>query len=203
MKRILLSCLGTSDPVRGEHDGPMLHILRHYRPDAAFLILSAEIGGFDRNDGRFEKTRAWISAHWGGYSPVFRYFKLDVTDAHDMDAVDRPLQEVLAALVAEYPGAEVLFNITSGTPQMQIVLSQMAMDTRYRGRGIQVSNYEGKAGTSQRTNDREYDIELELACNENEEEGEKLLHRGGTVKVNGWRDCCKTRRHLRKCRCRR
>lgn len=169
MKRILFSCLGTTDPVRGEHDGPMLHILRHYRPESAMLILTPEIRELAERDGRFEKTRDWIAAHWDGYCPDFCYHAIDVWNAHDMDALDQPLHEAMAAWSAAHPDAEILVNITSGTPQMQIILSQMAMDTRYRARGVQVNNFERKAGTTQRTNNREYDVELELACNEDEE----------------------------------
>lgn len=33
MKRILFSCVGSTDPVRGLRDGSMLHIMRHYRPE--------------------------------------------------------------------------------------------------------------------------------------------------------------------------
>ena len=168
MKQVLFSCLGTTDPVRGEHDGPMLHILRHYRPESVFLVLTPEIREFDRKDARFEKTRDWIAAHWGGYCPEFRFHDIDVRDAHDMDALDRPLHDAMAELSAAHPDAEILVNVTSGTPQMQVILSQMAMDMRYRARGVQVNNFERRAGTSQRTNHREYDVELELECNEDE-----------------------------------
>ena len=40
---ILFSCLGSTDPVRGEHDGPMLHIARHYRPDKILWYLTKEM----------------------------------------------------------------------------------------------------------------------------------------------------------------
>lgn len=168
MKQVLFSCLGTTDPVRGEHDGPMLHILRHYRPESVFLVLTPEIREFDNRDARFEKAREWIAAHWDGYCPAFRYYDVDVRDAHDMDALDQPLHDAMAALSAAHPDAEILVNVTSGTPQMQIILSQMAMDMRYRARGVQVNNFERKAGTSQRTNAKDYDVELELLCNEDE-----------------------------------
>ena len=168
MKRVLFSCLGTSDPVRGEHDGPMMHILRHYRPERVDLILTPEIRENAEEDARFERTRDWIVAHWGGYCPEFRYHPIGVRDAHDMDALDRPLHDALAELSREEPDAELLINVTSGTPQMQIILSQMAMDTRYRARGVQVNNFEKKSGTSERTNKDDYDVALELECNEDE-----------------------------------
>ena len=171
IKRILFSCLGTTDPVRGEHDGPMLHILRHYRPESAVLILTPEISELAEKDGRFEKTREWIAKHWGDYRPEFRYHKIDVRNAHDMDALDQPLRDAMAALSAEEPDAEILVNVTSGTPQMQLILSQMAMDVRYRTQGVQVKNFEKKSGTSDRTNRKDYDVDLELLCNEDESEG--------------------------------
>lgn len=168
MKQILFSCVGTSDPVRGEHDGPMLHILRHYRPTRAVLFFTPEIEALAAKDGRFEKTERWIWDHWGGYRPCFQHIRSSVTHAHDLDALDRPLHEAVALLSRENPDAEILINVSSGTPQMQMILSQLVMDTRYRARGIQVSNFENRSGRAQRTNDRAYDVELELECNEDE-----------------------------------
>lgn len=168
MKQILFSCVGTTDPVRGEHDGPMLHIVRHYRPETVCLFLTKEIRELANTDDRFAKTEAWISRHWDGYSPEFQYIDSGVVNAHDMDELDGPLYAVLDQLSSRYPEAEILINVTSGTPQMQMLLSQMAMDTRYRCRGIQVANYERKSGTSDRANRKDYDVELELECNEDE-----------------------------------
>ena len=168
MKQILFSCLGTTDPVRGEHDGPMLHILRHYRPEQAYLFLSAEIRAIAAKDGRFEKTGAWVREHWDGYQPAFHYIESTVENAHDIDALDLPLHEAITRISRENPDVEILINVSSGTPQMQMILSQMAMDMRYRAKGIQVSTFEKGSGRAQRTNHREYDVELELECNEDE-----------------------------------
>ena len=83
---------------------------------------------------------------------------------------DTPATGLLAFQVL--PEAEILVNITSGTPQMQMLLSQMVLELRYHARGIQVKTPEKKAGTTVRTNDSEnYDIDLEIECNEDEQEG--------------------------------
>ncbi len=157
-----------SDPVRGEHDGPMLHIMRWYRPELVVLLLSQEIYNHEKKDERFEKTKAWIYNHWEGYRPDFRYIECDVRSAHDIDALDKPLHDAFSSLTTESPDAEILINLTSGTPQMQMILSQLAMDMRYRTRGIQVINFEYGSGTLPRANDPQYDVELELECNEDE-----------------------------------
>ncbi len=168
MRQILFSCLGTTDPVRGEHDGPMLHILRWYRPECAVLFLSQEIQELDAKDRRFEKTRTWINDNWGDYKPEFRYIECDVRDAHDMDALEKPLYDAVLSLSRENQDAEILINLSSGTPQMQMILSQLALDMRFRTKGVQVSTFEKRAGKAQRTNNDEYDVDLELECNEDE-----------------------------------
>ena len=169
MRQILFSCVGTSDPVRGEHDGPMLHILRHYRPACVYLFLTPEIAALAGQDRRFEKTFAWVTAHWDSYQCAYHPIICKVTRAHDMDALDAPLHEAVAQISRAHPDAEILLNLTSGTPQMQMILAQLATDMRYRTKGIQVSNFEKKSGSTERTNTNGYDVELELECNEDEQ----------------------------------
>ena len=168
MKKILFSCVGTTDPIRGEHDGPMLHILRYYRPESVYIFLSDEIREHADADKRFEKTFEWMKKHWDNYAPEINYIDSKIQDAHEMDVLDGPMYEAMNSISSRFPDAEILINITSGTPQMQMILSQLAMDTRYHARGIQVGNFERKSGTSQRTNAKDYDIDLELECNEDD-----------------------------------
>ena len=168
MKKILFSCAGTTDPVRGEHDGPMLHILRKYRPEEVWLFLTPEIDALAWKDGRFEKTKEWILRHWDGYQPEFRYIRSDIENVHDIDTLALPLRKAMTELACEFPDAEILINVTSGTPQMQMILSQLAMDIRYRAKGVQVSTFEKGSGQAQRTNHGDYDVDLELECNEDE-----------------------------------
>ena len=55
--------MGTSDPVRGYRDGPMLHILRHYRPDIAVVFLSGEAAALNDCDARVETVIEFIKCH--------------------------------------------------------------------------------------------------------------------------------------------
>ena len=168
MRQVLFSCAGTTDPVRGEHDGPMLHILRHYRPESVYLFLTPEIAALAKKDSRFEKTIAWIGEHWDGYHPALHLIPCEVRDAHNIDALEQPMLEAMTQISRGNPETEILINLTSGTPQMQMILSQLAMDIRYRAKGVQVSNFEKKSGSAKRTNEKEYDVELELTFNEDE-----------------------------------
>ena len=80
---------------------------------------------------------------------------------------------------------------------MQMLLSQMVLELRYHARGIQVKTPEKKASTTVRTNDSEnYDIDLEIECNEDEQEARPTaaLSRNCSpyaARINGsrWRRC--------------
>ena len=167
--KVLFSCMGTSDPVRGYRDGPLLHILRHYRPEKAVILLSDEARELDRKGGRLAAVEAFMAEHWDGYRPEITVQHADLADPSDLDAVCQPITEAIRALSKEAPEAELLLNLSSGTPQMKQVLTMLAVDVRFpRVVGIQVKNPERAAGSSERTNAADYSVEDELECNEDE-----------------------------------
>ena len=118
--RLLFTCMGTSDPVRGYHDGPMLHIIRHYRPEVICVFLSGEAAALDGCGARLDTVLSHIQNNWGGYAPELRVVRTQIEDPSDMDAVGAPITEAVAALTEEFPDGEVLLNLSSGTPQMKI-----------------------------------------------------------------------------------
>ena len=161
--KVLFSCMGTSDPVRGYRDGPLLHILRHYRPEKAVILLSDEARELDRKGGRLAAVEAFMAEHWDGYRPEITVQHADLADPSDLDAVCQPITEAIRALSKEAPKAELLLNLSSGTPQMKQVLTMLAVDVRFpRVVGIQVKNPERAAGSSERTNAADYSVEDEL-----------------------------------------
>lgn len=171
MQKIFFTCFGTTDPVRGMRDGGMLHILRFYRPEAVYLFLSREIAELDRTDRRIEKTFAYLQENWDGYCPEVIRQETDIADPSDMDILLEPMQGMFQRAVTEHPDAEVLINLSSGTPQMQIILAQLALDSRYHCRGIQVKNPERASGQAERTNSDRYPVDEALGLNEDEEPG--------------------------------
>lgn len=171
MKTVLLSGIGTTDPVRGMRDGGLMHIMRFHRPAAVYLFLSAEMVRRDREDDRISKTFAFIRDHWDGYAPRVIRMDTGIEDPSDMDVLLDPMNELLQQAMTENPGAEILLNLSSGTPQMQIILAQMALDSRYPTLGIQIKNPERQSGTTERTNTRRYPVDEALELNEDEEPG--------------------------------
>lgn len=169
MASILYSCFGTTDPVRGMRDGGLMHILRFYRPETVYLFLTTEIVKQDRDDRRIDKTFAYIRENWGGYHPDVIRMEAEIEDPSDMDALMEPMDRLLQQAMAQHPQAEVLLNLSSGTPQMQIILAQMALDPRYPTRGIQVKSPERASSKAERTNVKRYPVDEALILNEDEE----------------------------------
>ena len=96
--RLLFTCMGTSDPVRGYHDGPMLHIIRHYRPEVICVFLSGEAAALDSCGARLDTVLSHVQNNWGGYAPELRVVRTQIEDPSDMDAVGAPITEAVAAL---------------------------------------------------------------------------------------------------------
>ena len=38
-ENILIACVGITDPIRSDYDGPILHITRYYHPKKIYMIL--------------------------------------------------------------------------------------------------------------------------------------------------------------------
>lgn len=167
---ILFSCLGSSDPVRGEHDGAMLHIVRHYRPDRILWYLTSEMRAANEKDHRFELAMDYLFRQYPDYHPeILPPCYGEVEDASDFDGFYDVFQQLLSDLSDRYPEAEILVNISSGTPQMKMTLALLAVSLRFRIRVIQVKNFERRSGTATRTTEKTYDLEYELELNEDNE----------------------------------
>lgn len=169
MKTVLYSCIGTTDPVRGLRDGGLMHIMRFYRPDIVYLFLTSEILRLDKKDNRIAKTFSHIKENWDGYVPQVIRYETDIEDPSDMDILTEPMNKLFQRVLRENPGDQILLNLSSGTPQMQILLVQMALDPRYSTRGVQVKKPEKRSGTAARTSEDPYPVDEALLLNEDDE----------------------------------
>lgn len=166
-EQILFSCVGSSDPVCGLHDGGMLHILRHYRPKKVLLYISREMRKIADQDHRYELAIQSLSEQCGGYVPeILEPYYGEETDVSDFDGFYDSFSQCLQDLTSAYPDAEILLNISSGTPQMKMTLCILSESLQFRTRAIQVKNFERRSGTSTSTALPKYDLEAEILLNE-------------------------------------
>lgn len=140
---ILIAAVGRTDPIRGEHDGPILHIVRHYRPEAVILILSEEIG---KEEAEYHHNETAI--HLLDKECKVEPIQTEIHNAHSYDDFSTAFLTICGEVRKRYPDKKVLLNITSGTPQMETALCMIAISDPEHYMAIQVSN---PAGSSTRT----------------------------------------------------
>jgi CRISPR type III-A/MTUBE-associated protein Csm6 len=167
--RILFSAVGGTDPIANYKDGPILHICRVYRPSVVVLYLSAEMCIAQENDKRFTYVLEQLCEHL--------HFKMDIRlmqdtelhDVHHFDVIIPNFAKQLESLLEEFPDAEVMLNLSSGTPAMKSAFHTLSAFYPDRTKGIQV--WTPKKRMNQVEEDRiNYDVESYWELNEDNAE---------------------------------
>ena len=156
--RILYTPVGDTDPIRGCYDGRMLHIVRHYNPDMAILILSKDMEQKEESNRRFSKALKHVKADLD--------IKLICTGLEDVHRIDtlQPFVDHFYEMLSEYPDAEILINLSSGTPQMKLIMSYLSVE-HDAVRGIQVDSPQGGSNRSEPAVNDDKNIEIVIENN--------------------------------------
>ncbi|WP_368915934.1 type III-A CRISPR-associated CARF protein Csm6 [Staphylococcus haemolyticus] len=137
--KVLFSPIGNSDPWSNDRDGAMLHIVRHYKPDVVVLFFTESIWNGNRNiPGR--KNFDWENI----VSKVSSRTKVDIkVDSikyeNDFDSYKDIFHFYINEIRTKYSDAEILLNVTSGTPQMESTLCLEYISNPHNMKCIQVS----------------------------------------------------------------
>lgn len=168
--RILYTPVGDTDPIRGCYDGGILHIVRHYNPDMAILVLSKEMEQKEASDSRFSKALKHVKPDLH-----IKLVRTGLKDVHHIDAL-QPFVDHFYEMLSEYPDAEILINLSSGTPQMKLIMSYLSVE-HDAGRGIQVDSPQGGSNRSEPAVNDDEDIEIVIENNfDDQEDTENRCH---------------------------
>lgn len=129
--RILFTPAGDTDPVRGFHDGAILHILRHYPTDKVILFLTKDME--EKEDEMHCYTRGIASV---ASEVLVEIFRSGITEPQKYEKLTA-IQDAFASAYDAHPEAEWLLNVSSGTPQIKTVMALLALDYP-RTKAIQV-----------------------------------------------------------------
>lgn len=129
---ILFSPIGTSDPVRGGFDGSMLHIVRHYSPKKVYLYYSESMQERDLIDNKCEGAIKYIDED----IEVIKY--IGKSEPYDFDSFIEEFNRIVNSVAKENVGTEIIFNISSGTPQMKSTLCLEAVTSNRDIKVVQV-----------------------------------------------------------------
>ena len=156
--RVLFCPVGMTDPYRDCYEGPSLQINRYYMPQKIYLFYTKEIAEVAKSDDRF-KSALGIQTH--NLRPekdppeILEFFYPELGDPSDFDALNIPYMECLDKIIADNPDAEILINISSGTPQMESTACLIGV-TRYREKDYRLIQVKNPSKTSGRRQAHQY-----------------------------------------------
>lgn len=136
--KILFTSAGDTDPVRGYHDGAMLHILRHYGADKVIVFLTQDM----------ENKENTMNCYTRGIQSLLptcpiTYIRSGITEPQNYEKLVQ-IQTEFDKVYNQYTDAEWLLNISSGTPQIKSVMSLLALDCP-KAKAIQVNSPEKRS----------------------------------------------------------
>lgn len=184
--KILISAVGTTDPISNNHDAALLHIARNYRPDKIVLVYSQEM--MVKQD-LINKVLLSIE----GYNPIIE-IDSTILNNDEVFLFDK-MYEVMGQIVQKYTNDdnEIILNLSSGTPQIISALFALNRINDYNTQAIQVATPKNGAN-------REYtaltDSEIDALIVENQDNSLDFVDRSIKDKSEKFTQAL-VKRHLR------
>ena len=184
--KILISAVGTTDPISNNHDAALLHIARNYRPDKIVLVYSQEM--LVKQD-LINKVLLSIE----GYNPIIE-IDSTILNNDEVFLFDK-MYEVMGQIVQKYTSDDnaIILNLSSGTPQIISALFALNRINDYNTQAIQVA-------TPKKGANREYkpltDSEIDALIVENQDNSLDFVDRSIKDKSEKFTQAL-VKRHLR------
>jgi CRISPR type III-A/MTUBE-associated protein Csm6 len=140
LNKILFSPIGDTDPVRFDYDGPMLHIVRYYRPEKVFLYFTKEMQEKDEAYNLYEECIKRVLPE----CTVEKIYS-GVENAHYFDVFIKDFRQRINQICSDYPNSEIYLNVSSGTPQMISSLCLIAASSSFKLIPVQVGTPEKRS----------------------------------------------------------
>lgn len=168
MKKILFSAIGSTDPISGQYDGALLHIIRVYKPDKVYLYLSKEICDFEKMDKRYSYCLSELAKYLDIDLSIEWIRKEDLTEVHIFDdffiEYGELLKEIYESELKSDDELEMYLNVSSGTPAMKSALQCLATLSDEPLIPIQVATPSRRINRREET-EKGYDVHLQWELN--------------------------------------
>ncbi len=116
-KNILITFVGGSDPTRNDYDGPILQIVRHYKPDEIVLLYSESFYDDENRRDTVKKHLNHMSRALEFDLKIAEYVVRSQRKINDYDIIE-DIYKLLNEITPNYENGKFLINITSGTSQL-------------------------------------------------------------------------------------
>lgn len=139
MPKVLFSTLGMTDPIKNDHDGPFLHILRRYKPRKAYLFMTKRVCELADLDDRYRLQAAKLCAKEGFSCEIIELRHEEIENPQQFDLFYPIFEKDLVDIYNDNPGCRILLNLSSGTPQMKSTCHLISLTTPFPVMPVQVT----------------------------------------------------------------
>ncbi|MDO5725887.1 MAG: hypothetical protein Q4P29_06290 [Tissierellia bacterium] len=139
--KVLFSPIGNTDPIPSTNteEGSLIHICRFYQPEKIYLYMSKAILDIHKKDNRYILFLKELYRCLGKELDYEIIEREDLIDVHKFDDFYSDFRVILDNIHKENPKADILLNISSGTPAMKSALFVLTAFRQYKLTPIQVS----------------------------------------------------------------
>lgn len=141
-RKILFSPVGGTDPMSETnlHDGALLHISRHYKPDVIYLYMSQDILQKQDKDNRYRYCLRKLGEKLNHVFEIVVIERRELTQVQLFDPIYNDFEAILDEIIGKMDATdELLLNMSSGTPAMKSALLVLATMTDIPCQCIQVN----------------------------------------------------------------
>jgi len=139
LPEVLFSTLGMTDPIRNDYDGPFLHILRHYKPQKAYLFMTKRICEQADLDNRYRRHASALCKSEGFFCELIELRYAEIDNPSEYEIFYSVFLEIINKIHTDNPGCTILINLSSGTPQMKSAAQLLSLTTTFPVTAIQVT----------------------------------------------------------------
>lgn len=139
MSKVLFSTLGMTDPIKNGHDGPFLHIMRHYKPQKAYLFMTKRVCELADQDDRYRIHATSLCREEGFACEIIELRYEEIDNPQQFDIFYPVFEKELNNIHNANPGSRILLNLSSGTPQMKSTCHLLALTIPFPVIPIQVT----------------------------------------------------------------
>jgi hypothetical protein len=154
LKKTLISFVGITDPVRGNYDGPLLHLLRHLEIEKVYLLGTMDL--LEKKEVFIERAIDFIETI-KNCKIKRKYIKLDIKNPAIFS--DFNLTKIIDKIYEENPNVSFVYNMTSATTQMVAALALDFVTNNRKGDTYQVFHYAPSEGKTVVPEEEDYDFE--------------------------------------------
>lgn len=139
--KVVISMIGNHDPIGLDRDGPMLHVVRSYKPKAIYLLLTDTM-----------QSEAKVIALQQSINHLYSYYNLEKPVIHNVAlSIKNPARfenfnftSIMKAIMENHLDSEFYVNISSGTPQMIASMCLEIVTNQLNVQAVQIDSPEPK-----------------------------------------------------------